>query len=212
MKNKVMWMVIGWLLVSSLVWPVSAYNIWSPIQFVKQLFVTPTGSSDASKATIKLDGTNGRIDAKSIYENRVQVATKSDLNSYATKSDLNSYATKSALKNYATTSELSSYASKSYVDTHNQANSSVSFASVCNADNIGKHNLNGRTCISLHVTNDYHCINSLEDGVKRYAYNSKLRCKDGHKRILRWMCLNGKRTCWVEGSYVGRYFVYEFGM
>ena len=92
MKNKVMWMVIGWVLVVGVLWTVSAYstNIWSPIQFVKQLFVTPNGELNSSKATIKIDGTNGRIDAKSIYENGVQVATKSDLNGYSSKSYVDS--------------------------------------------------------------------------------------------------------------------------
>jgi len=78
MKNKVMWVVIGWVLVAGVVWTVSAYstNIWSPIQFVKQLFVTPNGELDTSKATIKIDGTNWTIEAKSIYVNQQEVATK----------------------------------------------------------------------------------------------------------------------------------------
>ena len=78
MKNKVMWVVIGWVLVAGIVWTVSAYstNIWSPIQFVKQLFVTPNGEIDQSKATIKINGVNGRIDAKSMYVNWQEVVTK----------------------------------------------------------------------------------------------------------------------------------------
>ena len=78
MKNKVMWMVIGWVLVAGVVWTVSAYstNIWSPIQFVKQLFVTPNGELDSSKATIKIDGTNGTIEAKNMKVSWQEVNTK----------------------------------------------------------------------------------------------------------------------------------------
>ena len=70
------------ILIGILVWwsvlAVSAYNtqIWSPIQFVKQLFVTPNGESDANKATIKIDGTNGIIEAKNVKVNWQDVATK----------------------------------------------------------------------------------------------------------------------------------------
>jgi len=36
---------------------VSAYNvnIWDPVQYIKKLFLTTDGSSEASKVTIKLD-------------------------------------------------------------------------------------------------------------------------------------------------------------
>ena len=79
MKNKILWVVIGWVLVAGVVWTVSAYstNIWGPIQFVKQLFVTPNGELDSSKATIKIDGTNGTIEAKNVKVNWEDVATKS---------------------------------------------------------------------------------------------------------------------------------------
>ena len=78
MKNKVMWVVIGWVLVAGGVWTVSAYstNIWSPIQYVKQLFVTPNGEFNSTKASIKLNWATGRIDAKSMYVNWQEVATK----------------------------------------------------------------------------------------------------------------------------------------
>ncbi len=78
MKNKVMWVVIGWVLVAGVVWTVSAYstNIWSPIQYVKQLFITPNGEFNSTKASIKLNWATGRIDAKSIYVNWQEVATK----------------------------------------------------------------------------------------------------------------------------------------
>ena len=38
---------------------------------------------------------------------------------------------------------------------------------VCNANNLGKHNKNGRTCIDIPVTNDPHCIKTGKDGVIR---------------------------------------------
>jgi hypothetical protein len=47
---------------------VSAYStqIWSPVQFVKQLFVTPNGEMDSTKATVKIDGTNGTVTANGV--------------------------------------------------------------------------------------------------------------------------------------------------
>ena len=86
---------------------------------MKQLFVTPQGQIDQSKATIKLDGTNWRLDAKSIYENGVQVATKSALTSYATKSDLNS-----------------------------KVNWLNTFVTSCNKDNLWKLNTAWQICIT----------------------------------------------------------------
>ena len=209
MKNKVMWMVIAWVLVAGVVWTVSAYStqIWSPIQFVKQLFVTPNGELDSSKATIKLDGTNGRIDAKSIYENGVQVATKSNLNSYATKSalknyatksNLNSYATKSALKNYATKSNLNSYATKNALKnyaTKSDLNSVVAESNTvkkCNASNVGKHDGYGRTCEYELVTNNGHCVQGGRDGVSWVL-------KDNGLAIAHFMCSNG--WIWDIGNY-----------
>jgi len=81
-KSTIRSIVIGTLITGSLLW-VQAYstNIWSSVQFVKQLFATPNGEVDTSKATIKIDGTNGRIDAKSIYENGKEVSTKAYVNS-----------------------------------------------------------------------------------------------------------------------------------
>jgi len=71
---------------------VSAYStqIWNPVQFVKQLFVTPNGEIDAAKATIKIDGTNGRIDAKSVYVNGKEVSTKSYVDSKSLVNTCNS--------------------------------------------------------------------------------------------------------------------------
>ena len=53
----------------------SAYNtqIWAPVQFVKQLFATPTWEVDATKATIQLDGRDWSIHAKSLWINGKQV-------------------------------------------------------------------------------------------------------------------------------------------
>jgi len=58
MKNKVMWMVIGWVLVAGVLWTVSAYSVkvWSPIEFFRQIVFTSDGTMDLSKATIKIDG------------------------------------------------------------------------------------------------------------------------------------------------------------
>ena len=68
------------IVIGTLVWvsllTVRAYDVWNPIQFVKQLFATPNGELDQSKATIKINGTNGRIDAKSIYANNQKVLTE----------------------------------------------------------------------------------------------------------------------------------------
>jgi len=68
MKNKVMWMLsLGILFWVNVLWiNVYAYNVWTPVQYMKQLFVTPNGESDANKATIKIDGTNWTISAKNI--------------------------------------------------------------------------------------------------------------------------------------------------
>ena len=229
-----------------MVWTVSAYstNIWSPIQFVKQLFVRTTGQvGDVQGATIKIDGTNWRIDAKSMYENRVQVATKSDLTTYATKSDLNSkvnwlntfvtscnkdnlWKLNTAWQICITKIENQCRRVGTWWNWHPSCHPVTVLAwqqkfvvaesntvSKCNAYNIGKHNLNGRTCISLHVTNDPHCINSLEDGEKRQESWGKLRmCKDGHRRTDIRFRQPGLWTFWKEGRYVGRYFVYEFVM
>ena len=70
------------------------------------------------------------------------------------------------------------------------------FVTVCNAHNIGKHNLNGWTCIHLHVTNDYHCINSLKDSVERQRSGLNFMCRDGYSRV--WLrvahCVGAKCT------------------
>jgi hypothetical protein len=77
MKKNIKSIAIG-VLVGMSVLSVSAYNtqIWSPVQFVKQLFVTPNGELDTSKATIKIDGVKGSISAKSLKVNGQEVATK----------------------------------------------------------------------------------------------------------------------------------------
>ena len=147
---------------------------------MKQLFVTPQGQIDQSKATIKIDGTNGRIDAKSIYENWVQVATKSNLNSYATKSALMNYATKSDLTSYVTNA-LNNLKSKLW-------NSSVHIVKTCNASHIGLTNSSGLVCKSKKVTNDSHCIKAWKDRQ--------------HRRIgswwEKWICDNGRVvTSWI---------------
>ena len=74
MKKKFM-LGVMLVLIGCGIWSVSAYDVWNPVQFVKQLFVTPNGESDSSKATIKLDGKTGRIDAKSVYVNWKSVVT-----------------------------------------------------------------------------------------------------------------------------------------
>ncbi len=63
MKKKLILGTMWWILLCGSMWNVFAYSIWSPVQYVKQLFVTPNGSSDQSKATIKIDGLNGSITA-----------------------------------------------------------------------------------------------------------------------------------------------------
>ena len=77
--------VIGALVGACVLGGVNAYNtnIWSPIQYVKKLFVTSDGSADPSKATIIFDGTNGTVKAKAIYENGHRLASQSDLESKA---------------------------------------------------------------------------------------------------------------------------------
>jgi len=58
-----------------------AYDIWNPIQYVKQLFATPNGETDLSKATIKIDGTKWIIDVSSwFYINGQPVPTINYLN------------------------------------------------------------------------------------------------------------------------------------
>ena len=211
MKNKIMWMVIGWVLVAGVLWTVSAYstNIWSPIQFVKQLFVSPTGQVwDVKGAYIKLDGTNWRIDAKSVYVNGKEVATKSDLNN-ATKPDLTAYAKKS---------DLNSYATKSYVESIVNAlkktwsSGGPKFVTSCNAANLGKHTANGDTCKSYKVTNDEDCIRNKGDWWTSSAsvqgeYNVRERCKDGWERVK-----GGVRHYqdWTETEYLGRKRIYYF--
>ena len=71
-KSIVLWTLIGLSLVSTY-----AYNIqmWSPIQYVGKIYLTPNGEFNASKATITLDGSNGTIKAKSIFVNNQSVAT-----------------------------------------------------------------------------------------------------------------------------------------
>ncbi len=187
MKNKVMWMVIGWVLVAGVVWTLSAYStqIWSPVQFVKQLFVTPNGEIDQSKATIKIDGTKWRIDAKSIYENGVQVATKGDLDSYATKIALNKL--KKTLWN-----------------------SSWHIVKTCNFNNIGLPNSYGEVCGKTRVTNISDCINDQRDHVidqwrlGNKSYNSM--CANGRLRKIRRPDPKKRR----KTTYVGFTYVYTF--
>ncbi len=66
MNKKLIWTLVWWGLLMSSMWSVFAYSIWSPIQYVKQLYVTPAWNSNPSAATIKLDGANGNISSKSL--------------------------------------------------------------------------------------------------------------------------------------------------
>ena len=77
MKKYLKGVAIGWLLLWGVVM-VYAYNtqIFAPVQFVKQLFATPNWEQDSSKATIRLDGPSGTIEAKNIKVNGEDVATK----------------------------------------------------------------------------------------------------------------------------------------
>lgn len=80
--------LIGTLVCSSLL-TTHAYNvqIWSPIQTVKKIYLTPTGSTDSTKATITLNGSGGIIKANNIFIHKqgrknnkyFQVATYNDL-------------------------------------------------------------------------------------------------------------------------------------
>ena len=78
MKKQTVKSIVIWTLVWGTLLAVQAYNtqIWSPIQYVKQLFVTPNWELDSSKATIKIDGTNWSIEAKQIYQNGQPLATQ----------------------------------------------------------------------------------------------------------------------------------------
>jgi len=75
MKKWLFKVLVLWSVTAGSVVSAYAYNtnIWSPVQFVKQLFVTPNGEVDMSKATIKINWTDGSIQAKSIEAKSVKV-------------------------------------------------------------------------------------------------------------------------------------------
>ena len=217
------------MLIAGVVWSVSAYStqIWSPIQFVKQLFVTPQGQIDQSKATIKIDGVNGRIDAKSIYENGVQVATKSDFNSAKSYADQKEVEAINAAKNYTNHHVVDgAHIANWAVTTNKIANSAITMdklssdlvtklhesgsqiVTTCNANNIGRHNRFWQTCEYFQVTNDGHCTANHKDGVER----------DGREGRFDFLCAMGYVREWDQNwieQTVGVYrrvgFAYVYG-
>ena len=143
----------------SSMWSVFAYSIWSPIQYVKQLYVTPAWNSNSSAATIKLDGANGRLDAKTIYENGDKVATESNLENTAnsTLSNAKNYARQQA--NRALTQAMQ------YINTHASGGNRIT--SLCGKNHIWWHNKLGMTCQKKIIT-DYG------------------RCKDAFQKNFEW--------------------------
>ena len=190
MKNKVMWMVIAWVLVAGVLWTVSAYStqIWSPIQFVKQLFVTPQGQIDQSKATIKLDGTNWTISAKNIEVSWQDVATKNYVDN-----KLKKIIDAQKVTNTKARPTLSS--AKSIKNNH--SNSKVT--SVCNASHVRRRNKNGNTCTKLNVTNNIHCINAKQDNTIFGEEPHKTRCRNSALR--REDTYKGEFEGWTDITY-----------
>jgi len=75
MKKNVLKLMITGILLWWVVLTVNAYTVWNPVQYIKQIFVTPNGEKDPRKALIKMDWKTGRIDAKSVYVNWKSVVT-----------------------------------------------------------------------------------------------------------------------------------------
>ena len=177
-KTTIKSIVLGTLVGASIL-STHAYNvqIWSPVQYVKQLFVTPNGELDSAKATIVLDGTNGTIKAKGLYENGMPVATKeytnSVLNSAKSYTDSKVNSVLNSAKSY-TDSKVNSVlnSAKSYTDnierdlvakiqnsnlnTQHLASLGVSF-NKCDSSTVGVKNYKGQTCTQFKYTNVKQC-------------------------------------------------------
>ena len=162
-KTTIKSIVLGTLVGASIL-STHAYNvqIWSPVQYVKQLFVTPNGELDSAKATIVLDGTNGTIKAKGLYENGMPVATKeytnSVLNSAKSYTDSKVNSVLNSAKSYTDNIErdLVAKIQNSNLNTKHLASLGVSF-NKCDSTTVGVRNYKGQTCTQLKYTNVKKC-------------------------------------------------------
>ena len=167
MNKKLIWAIMWGCFLMSSTWSVFAYSIWSPIQYVKQLYVTPTWNSNSSAATIKLDGANGRLDAKTIYENGDEVATRNELNSV--KNNL-----------------------KQLINKADKIKEDAWIKKYCNVTDLWYYNpKTKKVCTPRRVTSDVHCLEEKNDNVTRKQRLSDEQWKiEDTKKTFR--CLNGE--------------------
>ena len=208
--------VIGGLMsVSVLV--VSAYNIWSPIQYVKKLILTSNGTTTGAQ-NIVLDGTNGNITANgdikanSMHIGNEEVSTKNYVDNHIVDTDhiANNAITSDKIANNAITSskiaDWSITKTKLAADLQASLDNENKIVSVCNIDNVAKYNSNWELCWAVKVTNDEHCI-------KQKKYNV---CLDGETLYTSYCCENGHVMYYgwywysEDKGYKGWKIVYKF--
>ena len=213
MNKKLIWAIMWGCFLMSSTWSVFAYSIWSPVQYVKQIFVTSDGSNNQAKSTITLDGTNGTIDAKNFnwteshiwniilwYRNELdnihgnlylqyRGRHNTIINAQWGKVGIGTMDPHAALDVNGDIKMNGLFvATEAYVDKHI---GHAEFGSNCRwPQDVGKINrTNGKICHTVTVTNDTHCRNSKKDKVSWNTFyqdrwnNNTYRCYQGYVRI-----------------------------
>jgi len=177
-KVLVLWSVTA----GSVVWAY-AYNvnILSPIQTLKQIFLTPKWQLNSASATIKLDGANGEIDAQKILLSGEQVATQKFAIAVWNQALVKAIEIwNSTNENYykKLQAELSTKISKQSAGT--PVNNSL--VKVCNVANVGHYNVYWQLCVKSNgkVTNAPQCKEKNRDWVRFKAWFWSAEWSDGY--------------------------------
>ena len=240
MKKTTIKLIVLGTLVGASVLSTHAYNvqIWSPVQFVKKIFVTPNGELNPAKATIVFDGTNGTIKAKGLYENGQPVATQEYTNrvwnSEKSYTNLKATSVLNSAKSY-TDSKVNSVlnSAKSYTDnierdlvakiqnsnlnTKHLASLGVSF-NKCDSTTVGVRNYKGQTCTQLKYTNVKQCWEARNSQLVYdapqveffgfYSHGWKCNWPFIEEYEKQWQWLIWGRYAWKETRRVGWHTVY----
>ena len=195
MKKTMIKSIVLGALVGASILSTHAYNvqIWSPTQYVKQLFVTPNWETDSAKATIVIDWKHGSIKARSLYENGKLVATQEYTNSRANSvlSSAKSYA------NSRANSVLSS--AKSY--TNSRANSVLSSAKSY-ANHIGDTAVSSAKSYANHIGDTaVSSAKSYADKLARGLNNKIQRTKLNAQNLASLWVTFRKCNSSLEGVY-----------